>query len=273
MRKEVVTILLSMILLASGAIGAASAEAPLELEQGGWERPTISQVDVSIKNETGFFQLNFAVQGTSEPGTESVEVTFGSRNGTGIDLADEMWFTEETNFQIFNNWILLEGNGNSTNPWSTWSFEINFALPSTGGLEEAIASLSMIPGLDLDLGNMSLEGIDMDAANITQALAEMQFFFVARSYSGTGAWGQEAFEITGQVQTALLGFLIDEGLIEGPSTDDDEEPDDDGLEEEDDDQKEVNTGLIIGISLVGIVLLLTAVAIAVVLVLRKSKKD
>ncbi|MGA1849175.1 MAG: hypothetical protein ACMUHB_07530 [Thermoplasmatota archaeon] len=272
MRKELLVVLLSMMIWAVSAAGDSSAEAPIELEQGGWDMPDISQVDVSIKNATGFYQLNFAVEGTSVPGTERIEVTFGGLNGTEIEVADEMWFSEETNFQIFNNWILLQGTGNSTDEWSTWTFEINFAISSTNGLMGAIESLSNLPGLNFDLGNFSLEEFDMDAANVTQAIAEMKFYFIARSYNETGSWGQEARDITGQVQTALLGFLIDEGLIEGPSDDDDQEPPDDDTESEDE-GKEISTGLIVGISLAGVVFMIAAISVGVVMVLRRSKKD
>ncbi len=271
MRKELLVILLSMMIWAVSTIGDSSAEVPIELEQGGWEMPGITQVDVSLINATGFYQLNFAVEGTSDPGTESIEVTFGGLNGTKIEVAEDMWFSEDTNFQIFNNWILLQGTGNSTDEWSTWTFEINFAISSTNGLMGAIESLSNLPGLNFDLGNFSLEEFDTDATNVTQAIAEMKFYFIARSYNETGSWGQEAQEITGQVQTALLGFLIDEGLVEGPSDDDDQEPPDDDIVNEDE-GKETNTVLIIAVSLAGVVFMIAAIGVAVVMVLRRSKK-
>jgi len=269
MRYDVMVPVIFTLLLVPCVLSNASGDTP-DMDQGGWERPAISEVEVSLKNASGFYQLSFLAEGTAEPGTEDVGVTFGGSNGTGIEFSDDGWFAEETNFQLFNNRILLEYLGNSTDPWSTWRFEIYLALSSTGGLKEALSGLSGIPGLNFDPGNISLEEMDLNVTNLTRALAGMRFYFIARSYNDTGAWGQKAFDMTDQVQTALLGFLIEEGLIEDGLQDDDEEADDDMSEDE---GKNVNTGLVIGISVLGALLLLGAVVLGSLLLIRRSGKE
>jgi len=239
----------------------------IEMDQGDWQRPSIDSVEISLRNATGVFSLAFTATGSAPAGTETVNVTFGTLNGTELQLVGDLWF-KEGNLMILGNGMSLEGEGNSTEPWSEWTFKVRVNLPYNGDLMAMIEAVQwMLPeGID----NSTLGDFEFDPANIARTLAEMNFYFVARAFNDTEAWGQEALDITAQVQTAVLQFMIDEGFIDSfvNGDDDDVIPADTG----NDGKKEVSQGLLVALGIGGIVMLIAAVIIAIYLLTTRSRK-
>ncbi|MGA1793305.1 MAG: hypothetical protein ACMUHM_05095 [Thermoplasmatota archaeon] len=256
---------LSLVIMAMLLV-LASPGISIDMEQGGWQRPSIDSVEVSLLNSTGRFSLAFTATGSAPSGTETVNVTFGTLNGTELQLVENMWF-REGGFIFLGNGVSLEADGNVTEPWSEWTFKIRVTLPYNGDPMSIVDAVQwMLPD---EIDNSTLEDIELDPENLTRLLADMEFFFVARAFNDTGSWGQEAFDITAHVQTAVLQFMIDEGYLDDPnSKDDDTEPDDDTG----DDKKGVSQGLILALGIGGVILLIAAVIIAVFLLTTRSRK-
>jgi hypothetical protein len=262
-------------LLIGSSILNIKADEPLQLEQGGWMRPSIDEAGLVMENVTGIFRFSLNASGTSPEGTERVEITLGVLNGTEIELAENLWFKEGVvNLLIYGNTLeQVEG----TYPWSDWFFEVWFTIPSNEGIEGAVSRLSGFFGVDMsnlsmeEAGNYSME--DIDIQSLTEMFQDNRFYLIARSYNETGAWGQEAFDLTDHMYTALLQFLIDEGLIENPFADDD----DDGEEPLDDDNEKekengsVSSWILIGIFIIGVTTLLITVSIVLYLAGSSNK--
>jgi hypothetical protein len=260
-------LVLGSLLIGSSIMNSVADETP-ELEQGGWQKPTIEIAELELKNSTGMFKFKLNASGTSPEGTNRVEITFGELNGSKIEVAEDLWIEEGiTNLIIFGSTLVqLEGPYN----WSDWNFDIWMNVPSGGGIEGAISRLGGFFGLDT--GNFSSE--DMDIQNLTEMFQDNRFYLISRSYNATGAWGQTAYDLTDHIYTAILQFAIDEGWIDDPFADDD---DDDIVPPEDDDQgkekNEVSPWILIGIFVVGITALLIVISVVIYMALLSGKKE
>ncbi len=256
--------LMGMMIISSGMV--VWGEDTPELEQGGWDRPEIDNVELEIKNSTGIFKFTLDANGSAPEGTERVEVTFGGLNGTNIEVAEDFWFEEGTVFLFIYGSTLEQEEGPYA--WSNWSFDVWFSMSANGGIEGAISQIGSMFGVET--GNISTENFDL--ANLTTALAETKLYFIARSYNETGAWGQEAFDISDHFYTAILQFMIDEGMLEDPFADDDDEV---PIETEEEGKKKSGLSplVLIAIFVIGIVSLLVVVAIVVFLALSSKRKS
>ncbi|MGA1820039.1 MAG: hypothetical protein ACMUHU_03420 [Thermoplasmatota archaeon] len=253
------------ILLLTVSLLLVPAGNSIEIEQGGWQRPSIDSVEVSLVNTTGRFNLAFTANGFAPSGTETVNVTFGTLNGTRLHLMETMWF-REGGLIFLGNGYSLEAGGSDAEPWSEWTFNIQVTFTYNGDPLSIIDAVRWL--LPAGIDNSTLDDIDLDPANFTRLLAGMEFYFVARAFNDTGAWGQEALNITSHVQTAVLQFMIDEGFLDDPNLDDDDAQDDDDA----DDGKGIGQGLVLAIGVAGVVLLIAAVIISVYLLTARSRK-
>lgn len=266
-------LLIGTLFVGNSSIYTMADETP-ELEQGGWMKPTINDVNLEIKNSTGFFRFDLDALGSSPEGTERVEITFGGLNGSKIEVAEDLWFEEGNVFLFIYGSTLEQVEGNY--PWNNWSFNIWLALPVSGGIEGALTQLGGLFGFDTgnlsseDIGNISME--DFDLQNLTEMFQENRFYLIARSYNETDAWGQEAFDLTDRLYTALLQFMIDEGWIENPFTDDDDTVPADN-DDESKDKEGVSSWILIGIFLTGIITLLAVIAVVTFMALSSKSKE
>ena len=211
------------------------ADGEVRFDEGEWIKPTIDTFDISIENDSGTFRFRSNVVGGSPPGTDHLNLTLGVFNGTGADLNDGFWIGEGGIILFGNGWK-LEALGNASNPWSAWKFHAEITLPMDADPDTILDLFGFLTGEEGApdiVGNGTMPDIDME--DTLKALSEMRIYVVARSYNGTGAWGQEGRDITDELALELLTFAVNEGLVQemDDDTSDDDLDDDDLFEDED----------------------------------------
>lgn len=270
MRSIVLPIFLLLLIFFSGLnISAVGAEDDISYDRGIWHSPEITSFDISVSNDSGTFKFRMDLRGTAPPGTEHVELSAGVANGTRIDIFDEIW-VEEGNFMLFGNGYKLETLGDESEPWSNWSFHASLTVPMDMDLDLLTDLLGGIIGFDIGDLDITENGSipDFDAGELLQDLAETEIFAISRAYNSSGAWGQDAMEVTDDILIELLSFASDEGWISDPGSDDD---DDDTVVEEE--QTDEGNAVLIAAAAGLAVLLLISIIITVAFVMIKTRSD
>ncbi|MEA3557899.1 MAG: hypothetical protein U9R75_01470 [Candidatus Thermoplasmatota archaeon] len=238
-----------------------------QFDEGEWLKPTIGTFDISIENESGTFKFRSNVEGGSPPGTDHLNITLGMLNGTEIDLIDGFWIGEGGIILFGNGWK-LEALGNASDPWSAWKFRAEITFPMDADLDTILDLFGLFTGEEggpdvLENGTMP----DIDIEDALKALSEMRIYIVARSWNGTGAWGQERRDITDELALELLTFAVNEGLVQ--EMDDDTSDDD----PDDDDTSEKDGSLLIVVSGFAAVLLFIAAITSAVFIFRGRDRE
>ncbi len=245
----IMTALLSLLITfvpSFSSISLEMEEDPLEeSSQGEGPEIAIEDVEIDLRNRSGYFSMDLGIFGNAEVGTDHVNISLIIYNGTG-DFIGCIWIEPMDISLLGMMGVSLRGTGEDEGPWTGWEMIVNLSIPNDMEPESAlglILTLFGISGDQIPLQNLSIAdlidtfvssggGIDnpgdlMDMGSIV---------LVARAYDSMGNWDQEDRDITLEVMMAAVEFAISEGLIDGISPGDDEDPDEadssDGQEKE-----------------------------------------
>ncbi|MFO8051818.1 MAG: hypothetical protein R6V01_09005 [Thermoplasmatota archaeon] len=259
---------LALLIVAAVLVTPVSSSGEtIEFQDGEWSRPHISNFDISMENDSGIFVFSLDMEGSCPPGTEDLQLTFGTLNGSTVEVMDDLWI-EEGESMLLGNGYVLEKLGNGSDPWSSWRFHAGLSFPMDMDLDSIMEMVTAFTGEDpggIEMpDNETLPGFDVEGT--LEKLSETQIYVIARAYNKTGAWGQDRMDVTNDLLLEVISFLSSEDLL--PDTDDD----DTGVEEEDQDTSEKDNGVLIAAFGGAAVIFLAAALITTFFILWKKKK-
>ncbi len=217
------------------SISLEMEEDPLtESSQSEGPEIAIEDVDVDLRNRSGYFSMDLGISGNAGVGTDHVNISLILYNGTG-DFSGCVWIEPMDISLLGMIGISLLGTGEGEDPWTEWEMRVNLSIPYNMELGSALGLILPwlgIPGDQIPLQNFSITDL-MDAFGSSGDGIEEpgdimdlgSIVLVARAYDSMGNWHQKDRDITMEVMIAALEFAISEGLIDDIGPGDDENPD------------------------------------------------
>lgn len=228
------SIAIFLILPAEGAVWPQTSDPLLDPSPVGGPGIRIGESDIEIMNNSGEYTFTMSVDGYCGPGVEEVrcylllyDLSGGYRGGLNI-----------TPMELELDMLRLELLDQSTNgTWENWTFFCSLRI--NGGLMESPLVLllgSLLgrepPGERLNISDLfGLLSGNGDAGSVPDALDIGSVKLLARAYAGNGSRGEDAKDLTLQLANALVGFAIQEGIIDEGDTQEDPDEDVEGTGE------------------------------------------
>jgi hypothetical protein len=184
---------------------------------------------MSLSNVSGTIVFRFTADGTSMPGTDHINFSFGVGNATTPPEPPSEGWIGPMEMMLFGTGVSLRPTGPSTDPWTRWSFRLGLRVPQGTDPEDLIDLFGGILGNETpEMGDLDLSFLD---PSILEDMDGVRVHIYARAYRSDGDFGTAERDITTVVVPELLEFARSEGLLDDDiATDDDDEDgsDDDG---------------------------------------------